>query len=165
MLWTVLWAQCSPSINTCIEALPTYESIKNQSKGLNLLVTIKNLLYNIQDQKYTSLAIPLVHWQFLLYGQGQTLSLATYYQQFNSLVDMLDHCGATIRQFLLYGQGQTLSLATYYQQFNSLVDMLDHCGATIRQDKGTIHKVLQSHGIEPEMATEEEEFFSTSDGG
>ena len=130
MLWTVLWAQCSPSINTCIEALPTYESIKNQSKGLNLLVTIKNLLYNIQDQKYTSLAIPLVHWQFLLYGQGQTLSLATY-----------------------------------SQQFNSLVDMLDHCGATIRQDKGTIHKVLQSDGIEPEMATEEEEFFSTSDGG
>ena len=43
-LWAVLWVQCSPSVCNHIEAFPSYEIMKDQSKGLNLLMAIKDLL-------------------------------------------------------------------------------------------------------------------------
>ena len=62
----------------------------------NLLLAIHELVaHNVQDCQYTPLAVHLAHWQFLLYGQGQTLSVATYYQKFNNVADMLYYCWAT----------------------------------------------------------------------
>ena len=60
-LWTVLWAQSSQAVQNWLEALNTYETMKQESNGLELelLVTIKNLLYNVQDRKYVPLSILL----------------------------------------------------------------------------------------------------------
>ena len=56
-LWTVLWAQSSQAVHNHLEALNTYETMKQESDGLELLVAIKDLLYNVQDRKYVPLSI------------------------------------------------------------------------------------------------------------
>ena len=48
-LWMVLWAQSSQAVRNQLEALITYETMKQESNGLELLVAIKDLLYNVQD--------------------------------------------------------------------------------------------------------------------
>ena len=95
-LWTVLWAQSSQAVRNRLEALNTYETMKQESNGLELLVSIKDLLYNVQDRKYTPLSIHLAKRQFYLNSQGRSTSVAGYYEQFNNIIDMLEHCGASL---------------------------------------------------------------------
>ena len=44
-LWTVLWSQSSQAIHNQLEALTNLEMMKQDSDGLSLLITIKDLLY------------------------------------------------------------------------------------------------------------------------
>ena len=95
-LWTVLWAQSSQAVRNRLEALNTYETMKQESNGLELLVSIKDLLYNVQDRKYAPLSIHLAKRQFYPNSQGRSTSVAGYYEQFNNIIDMLEHCGASL---------------------------------------------------------------------
>ena len=97
-LWTVLWAQSSQAVRNRLEALNNYETMKQDSNGLELLIAIKDLLYNIQDRKYVPLSIHLAKRQFYLNSQGCSVSVATYYEQFNNTIDMLEHCGTSLRE-------------------------------------------------------------------
>ena len=95
-LWTVLWAQSSQAVRNRLEALNTYETMKQESDGLELLIAIKDLLYNVQDRKYVPLSIHLAKRQFYLNSQGRSTSGAAYYEQFNNIIDMMEHCGASL---------------------------------------------------------------------
>ena len=95
-LWTVLWAQSSQAVQNRLEALNNYETMKQDSNGLELLIAIKDLLYNVQDRKYVPLSIHLAKRQFYLNSQGRSVSVANYYEQFNNMIDMLEHCGASL---------------------------------------------------------------------
>ena len=89
LLWSVLWAQSSQAIRNRLEALNNYETMKQDSNGLALLIAIKDLLYNVQDRKYVPLSIHLAKRQFYLNSQGHSVSVANYYEQFNNTIDML----------------------------------------------------------------------------
>ena len=95
-LWSVLWGQSSQAIRNRLEALNNYETMKQDSNGLALLIAIKDLLYNVQDRKYVPLSIHLAKRQFYLNSQGRSVSVANYYEQFNNTIDMLEHCGASL---------------------------------------------------------------------
>ena len=79
-----------------LEALNNYETMKQDSNGLALLIAIKDLLYNVQDRKYVPLSIHLAKRQFYLNSQGCSVLVANYYEQFNNTIDMLEHCGASL---------------------------------------------------------------------
>ena len=95
-LWMVLWAQSSQAVRNRLGALNNYKTMKQESNGLELLIAIKDLLYNVQDQKYVPLSIHLAKRQFYLNSQGHSVSVASYYEQFNNMIDMLEHCGASL---------------------------------------------------------------------
>ena len=86
-LWTVLWAQSSQAIQNQLEALNNYETMKQDSNGLELLIVIKDLLYNVQDRKYVPLSIHLAKQQFYLNSQGCSASIANYYE--NSTIQLI----------------------------------------------------------------------------
>ena len=97
-LWTVLWAQSSQAVRNRLEALNNYETMKQDSNRQELLIAIKDLLYNVQDRKYVPLSIHLAKRQFYLNSQGHSVSIANYYEQFNNTIDMLEHCDASLRE-------------------------------------------------------------------
>ena len=53
-------------------------------------------LYNTQDRKYVPLSIHLTKQQFYLNSQGHSVSVASYYEQFNNTIDMLENCRASL---------------------------------------------------------------------
>ena len=65
------------------------------SDSLQLLVAIKDLMYNVQEQKYVPLSIHLAKRQFFLLSQGRN-TIGEYYEQFKNQTDVLDHIGAGI---------------------------------------------------------------------
>ena len=120
-LWALVWGQCSDTIRTRLQALDTYEDIHTASDGLRLLVAIKDLMYNVQEQKYVPLSIHLAKRQFLLLSQGRN-TVGEYYEQFKNQTDVLDHIGAgigdddAITRQVLRGQGIDTDEATEAQE-------------------------------------------------
>ena len=94
-LWALVWGQCSDTLRTRLQALDTYEEMHSASNGLDLLVAIKDLMYNVQEQKYVPLSIHLAKRQFFLLSQGRN-TVGEYYEQFKNQTDVLDHIGAGI---------------------------------------------------------------------
>ena len=94
-LWALVWGQCSDTIRTRLQALDTHEDMHAASDGLQLLVAIKDLMYNVQEQKYVPLSIHLAKRQFFLLSQGRN-TVGEYYEQFKNQTDVLDHIGAGI---------------------------------------------------------------------
>ena len=94
-LWALVWGQCSDTIRTRLQALDTYDDMHTASDGLRLLVAIKDLMYNVHEQKYVPLSIHLAKRQFFLLSQGHN-TVGEYYKQFKNQTDVLDHIGAGI---------------------------------------------------------------------
>ena len=69
-LGALVWGQCSDTIRTRLHSLDTYDDMHTASDGLLLLVPIKDLMYNVQEQKYVPLSIHLAKRQFFLLSQG-----------------------------------------------------------------------------------------------
>ena len=120
-LWALVWGQCSDTIRTILQALDTYDDMHTASDGLRLLVAIKDLMYNVQEQKYVPLSIHLAKRQFFLLSQGRN-TVGEYYEQFKNQTDVLDHIGAgigdddAITKQVLRSQGITIDDATEAQE-------------------------------------------------
>ena len=120
-LWALVWGQCSDTIRTRLQALDTYNDMHTASDGLRLLVAIKDLMYNVQEQKYVPLSIHLAKRQFFLLSQGRN-TVGEYYEQFKNQTDVLDHIGAgigdddAITKQVLWSQGINIDDATEAQK-------------------------------------------------
>ena len=120
-LWALVWGQCSDTIRTRIQALDTYEDLHTASDSLQLLIAIKDLMFNVQERKYIPLSIHLAKRQFFLLLQGRN-TVGEYYEQFKNQTDILTHIGAgigddeAIMNQVLQSQGIDVDDATDAQQ-------------------------------------------------
>ena len=116
-LWALVWGQCSDTIRTRLQALDTYEDMHAASNGLHLLIAIKDLMFNVQEQKYVPLSIHLAKRQFFLLSQGRN-TIGEYYDQFKNQTDVLEHIDAgigddaAIMKQVLRNQGIEVDAAT-----------------------------------------------------
>ena len=91
------------------------------SDGLQLLIAIKDLLFNVQEQKYVPLSIHLAKRQFFLLSQGRN-TVGECYEQFKNQTDVLSHIGAgigddeAIMKQVLRSQGININNATDKQE-------------------------------------------------
>ena len=117
-LWALVWGQCSDTIRTRLQALETYDNMHTASDGLH---TIKDLMFNVQEQKYVPLSIHLAKRQFFLLSQGRN-TVGEYYDQFKNQTDVLSHIGAgigddiAIMRQVLRSQGINVDEATDAQE-------------------------------------------------
>ena len=65
------------------------------SDGVQLLIAIKDLMFNVQEQKYVPVSIHLAKRQFFLLSQGRN-TIGEYYEQFKNQTDVSTHIGAGI---------------------------------------------------------------------
>ena len=116
-LWALVWGQCSDTIRTRLQSLENYEDMRAASDGLQLLIAIKDLMFNVQEQKYIPLSIHLAKRQFFLLSQGCN-TVGEYYEQFKNQKDVLSHIGAgigddeAIMKQVLRSQGININNAT-----------------------------------------------------
>ena len=117
-VWSLVWGQSSDVIKTHVEALPNYEDIQDWSAGLELLMAIQGIIFNVQDKKYKVLTAHLAK-----------------------------------QPFYLFKQDKNMTVANYYEHFNCLIKLLEACGANLGDDEGIVQKVLESQGMDPDVAT------------
>ena len=120
-LWALVWGQCSDTMRTRLQALDSYEEMHSASDGLQLLIAIKDLMFNVQEQKYVPLSIHLAKRHFFLLSLGRN-TVGEYYDQFKNQTDVLEHIGAgigndeAIRKQVLHSQGIDIDEATEAQE-------------------------------------------------
>ena len=120
-LWALVWGQCSDTIRTRLQALDAYEDMHSTSDGLQLLIAIKDLMFNVQEQKYVPLSIHLAKRHFFLLSQGRN-TIGEYHDQFKNQTDVLEHIGAgigddeAIMKQVLRSQGIDVDEATEAQE-------------------------------------------------
>ena len=120
-LWALVWGQCSDTIRTRLQALDAYEDMHSASDGLQLLIAIKDLMFNVQEQKYIPLSIHLAKRHLFWLSQGRN-TVDEYYDQFKNQTDVLEHIGAgigddeAIMKQVLRSQGSDVDEATEAQE-------------------------------------------------
>ena len=121
-LWALVWGQCSDTLRTRLQVLETYDTMHTASDGLQLLIAIKDLMFNVQEQKYIPLSIHfLAKRQFFLLSQGRN-TVGEYYDQFKNQTDVLSHIGAgigddtAIMKQVLRSQGINIDEATEVEE-------------------------------------------------
>eukprot|EP00978_Attheya_sp_CCMP212_P038666 scaffold193831_cov29-Attheya_sp.AAC.2 len=95
-LYSLVWGQCTDAIRTRIEALDNYQTMESDADGIELLRMIKDLVFNFQSQKYLPLALDESKARFYYYKQGKYSTPQVYLEQFQNMVDVIEHSGGTI---------------------------------------------------------------------
>eukprot|EP00978_Attheya_sp_CCMP212_P010678 scaffold25993_cov57-Attheya_sp.AAC.2 len=96
-LYSLVWGQCTDAIRMQIEALDNYQTIESDADGLELLrIMIKDLVFNFQSPKYLPLALDESKARFYYCRQGKNSTPQVYLEQFQNMVDVIEHSGGTI---------------------------------------------------------------------
>ena len=91
-LYSLVWGQCSESMQQKVESLDTFTAIETANDGIALLVAIKNMSYDYQSQKYRIESITDALYKLMTLRQNQ-LSTQQYYESFTNLLAVYIHCG------------------------------------------------------------------------
>eukprot|EP00978_Attheya_sp_CCMP212_P022463 scaffold67031_cov55-Attheya_sp.AAC.1 len=70
--------------------------MESDADGLELLRMIKDLVFNFQSQKYLPLALDESKARFYYCKQGKYSTPQVYLEQFQNMVDVIEHSGVTI---------------------------------------------------------------------
>eukprot|EP00978_Attheya_sp_CCMP212_P029308 scaffold103639_cov67-Attheya_sp.AAC.7 len=95
-LYSLVWGHCTDAIRTRIEALDNYQMMESDADGLKLLRMIKDLVFNFQSQKYLPLVLDESKARFYYWKQGKYSTPQVYLEQFQNMVDVIEHSGGTI---------------------------------------------------------------------
>ena len=88
-IFSLVWGQCTDIMRQKVEALSNFADMSSKGDGIELLKAIKNITHNFQSQKYLPHAIHEAKRRIYMFNQGK-MSTVEYYEQFLSLVNVLD---------------------------------------------------------------------------
>ena len=95
-LYSVIWGQCSDSIQSSLQSKHTFSRIDESRDCLELLKEIKGIMYNFESQQYPVVSMHQVLQKYFNTKQGKFESLTEYYKRFKTTVDILEHYGANV---------------------------------------------------------------------
>jgi len=96
-LYSLVWGQCTDVMRQKVEALPNFfNGMSSEGDSLSLLKAIKIMAFNFQSQKYLSHSMYESMKRFYSMTQGKYMTTQVYLEQFQSMVDVIDHTGGTV---------------------------------------------------------------------
>jgi len=88
--------QCTDVMWQKVEALPDFNGMSSEGDSLSLLKAIKIMAFNFQSQKNLSHSMYESMKRFYSMTQGKYMTTQVYLEQFQSMVDVIDHTGGTV---------------------------------------------------------------------
>jgi hypothetical protein len=79
-----------------IELLDTFDQMSLTGDGIGLLKAIKDIVFNFQSQKYLPHALHESTRRFYLCQQARHVTTAMYLEQFQNVVDVVEHSGGSL---------------------------------------------------------------------
>jgi hypothetical protein len=95
-IYSLIWGQCTDIIRQKIQASDNYETMSTEGDRLDLLKAIKGLVFNFESQKYLPHALHESKHHFYLCQQKQHAATQAYLEQFQNIVDVIEHSGGSV---------------------------------------------------------------------
>jgi hypothetical protein len=95
-IYSLVWGQCTDIMRQKVESLETFESTSATYDGIGLLKAIKDVVFNFQSQKYLPHALHESTRRFYLCQQARHVTTTTYLEQFQNVVDVVEHSGGGV---------------------------------------------------------------------
>lgn len=95
-LYALVLGQCSETLRTALASQDSFEEIDSSLNGLMLLQLIKSLVYQFHSQKYLGHSIHESIRRLAMLQQPRTMTVNTYLEHFQNLVEVIEHTGGTI---------------------------------------------------------------------
>ena len=95
-LYSVIWDQCSDTIQSKLQSKSTFNDIDESRNCIMLLKEIKGIMYNFKSQQYPIMSMDQASVKYFTTRQGKFETLTKYYKRFKTKVEILEHYGANI---------------------------------------------------------------------
>jgi hypothetical protein len=90
-------SQCTDAIQATLESLDNnYMTIENTSDAIELLKSIKAVMFSFESQKYGPLALHEAKKRFYSLRQDKHTSCQQYLKSFKNMVEVMEHSGGGI---------------------------------------------------------------------
>jgi hypothetical protein len=90
-MYALVMGQCTETMRAKLEAQQTFEVVDSTLNGLDLLVTICDLVCQFHSQKYLPHSIHEAMRRLVTFQQGKGVTAATYLEQFQNLMEVVTH--------------------------------------------------------------------------
>jgi hypothetical protein len=94
--YAVIWGQCSEAMKAKLTSLPNYATFSKKHDCAAILKEIKAIMYRLEGETYVALSLANAHHTYRNIQQGGHESVSQYFKRFKSVVEVLEHLGASV---------------------------------------------------------------------
>ena len=94
--YAVIWGQCSDAMKAKLKSQPKFLTHDKDSDCIWLLKEIKGIMLRFEGQRYIFLSLHDAHLAYYTYRQNPDVALSKYLEEFQALIDVVEHYGGTI---------------------------------------------------------------------
>jgi Reverse transcriptase (RNA-dependent DNA polymerase)/Zinc knuckle len=95
-LYAIIWGQCTEALREKVRALANYSAMSSTGDGIALLIAIQSIVFKREEGKDPWHAWYEATHSLYIFRQGQYMTNEQYYQKFQNLVDVVNHCGGEL---------------------------------------------------------------------
>jgi hypothetical protein len=95
-MYSLIWGQCSESMQAKIKSTTGFESMRDNTDSLELLQTIKGIAYKFEAQDNIYMAMDDAKNAFYTYVQSHDETNASYLTKFKNMVEVIEHYGGSV---------------------------------------------------------------------
>jgi hypothetical protein len=95
-IYAIVWGQCSPMMQSKLESLDDFKARSTDCDCIWLLQEIQGITHRFEGTRNVYISLDDAWELFYSYRQGPHQSLHEYLKEYQSLVQVLEHYGATI---------------------------------------------------------------------
>ena len=90
-LFSLVWGQCTELMRTKLQQMPSFDQINAHQDSIGLIKLIKGLTFKFDLKQYAPMAMVNIDTRLYKFTQGRQVTDALYYEQFKSLVEVIEH--------------------------------------------------------------------------
>ncbi len=94
--YAIVWGQCSEAMRAKLKSQSDFGVKDGESDCVWLLTAIRTIIVKFEEKSYIQLALTDAWIMYYTYRQGPDMTVATYIEEFRTLVDVLEHHGGSI---------------------------------------------------------------------
>jgi hypothetical protein len=96
MMYSLIWGQCTEAMRAKVQSTQLYSAMSSTFDAVELLKTLKDVVFSFQDQKYGPQALAEAKKRFSLLTQDKHMTCQHYLEKFKNAVQVTEHCGGDI---------------------------------------------------------------------
>ena len=97
-LYSVVWGQCSPTMQARVKTEPTYSTTHENNDSLELMNSIKGISYKFESQKNIYLSLDNAKAAYYTYRQGREETDSEFAANFGNIVKVIEHYGGQVHE-------------------------------------------------------------------